>query len=357
MANTKKVLEEDFTKAPQAEAAEDVNNQDSKTRLWQSLSTAYGNQMEESDKAYDKSISQMNNAMQSRGMQRSSYAAQVAANMYNDKNKARNRIGEALIADYQNRIGDIEANEQENEWRQKQFDESVRQFNEGQALTREQNELNRAFQASEREATQKYNTAERIAQQIYNTGEREAQQIYNAGEREAQQAWQAGQTAQQQAWQSGENALNRAQDQAQFEVQQAFNEKQWQAQQDQWRQQFEYTKMSTDQKLAYETVINIIGQGNDPSDDLLARAGISRADVNAMKAQASSGGGGGSRSYTPGSTGGNNGDGNNKPKDKITIDALNALGGLVSGAAASTTGKTKTVYNNDKRNYKNFPIG
>ena len=276
MANTKKVLEEDFTKAPQAETAEDVNNQDARTRLWQSLNTTYSNQMEESDKAYDKSISQQNNAMLARGMGRSSYAAQISANMYNDKNTARNKLGQALIADYQNRIGEIEAQRDtvaDTQWQkqfeyqkgrdtvadrqwQKQYDEQLRQFNENMAYQRERANVSDAqWQKTYDENLRQFN-----AQMAQQEAQFKANYDFQVSEANRQQS--------------------------NWEIQQAFNEKQWQAQQEQWKKEFEYSKMSTDQKLAYESIMAIIGQGNDPSDDLLARAGLSRADVNAMKAQA-----------------------------------------------------------------------
>lgn len=95
----------------------------------------------------------------------------------------------------------------------------------------------------------------------------------------------------------------------QWERQFATSNEQWEksfnAQNDQWKQQFEYTKMSDDQKLAYNYVTAIIGQGGTPSDDLLARAGLSRADANSMTAQVASGGGGGGRR---GDGGGGDGD-------------------------------------------------
>ena len=95
----------------------------------------------------------------------------------------------------------------------------------------------------------------------------------------------------------------------QWERQFATSNEQWEksfnAQNDQWKQQFDYTKMSDDQKLAYNYVTAIIGQGGTPSDDLLARAGLSRTDANAMTAQVASGGGGGGRR---GSGGGGDGD-------------------------------------------------
>lgn len=463
MATTK-----DVTKEKQAKTVQDVNEQDSRTRLWQSLNTTYGHQMDESDKAYDTAISKQDNAQLARGMGRSSYAGQIRANMLNDKVTARNKLGEDLIADYQNRIGDIEKQENEEAWRQKEFEEGQRQFNEGQAFQREQNELNRLFQTSEREAQQKwqagenalgrafttaereaqqryqsgenalnraFTTSEREAQQRYNTSEREAQQKYSTSERLAQQGWQSNENAlnrafttsereaqqryntserlSQQEYQSGENALNRAfttseriaqqnwqaqqaqlnrdaevalqklnqefqskenalsrqtqkdlqtleqawqsgenqknreaqealtrleqefqsgenaknrelqeylqtlsqaftaeqnalnrqmemdqfdanlafqqseaaRNQSNWEISQAFAEKQWEAQQEQWKEEFEYNKMSTDQKLYYNYIMKALEVRGSVSDEMLAKAGISRADFNAMMHQ------------------------------------------------------------------------
>ncbi len=102
-------------------------------------------------------------------------------------------------------------------------------------------------------------------------------------------AYQTAEREAQQEWQSGENALNREQSQRQFDIQQAFSEKQWEAQQSQWRDEFDYNKKSDAQKLAYNYVVSIVGNGGTPSDSLLAQAGLSRADANAMKKKKSSG--------------------------------------------------------------------
>ena len=216
VSNTKNTTAIDYTNQPQATTQADVDAQDSRTRLWHSLNYSYGNQIRESDKSYDQAYSQADRQALSRGMQRSSYNNQTLANLNNQKIEAQNNIRAAQIADYQNRISQLEQQEAENERWEREF-----------AANQEQNAWSRGFQEAEA-----------------------------------------------------------ARQQGNWELQQAFNEKQWQAQQDQWKQEFEYSKMSTDQKLAYETIMTIIGQGNDPSDDLLARAGLSRADVNAMKAQA-----------------------------------------------------------------------
>jgi hypothetical protein len=170
---TKKTTIDDFTEAPQARTAEDVNNQDARTRLWQSLDYTYGQQRKQSDKQFAQAYSQADRQALSRGMGRSSYNNQVLANIRNQGIEANNNIYAAQIADYQNRIGQIEQQEKEDErwerqfaagredaaWNkefqqnqfdygkerdlvadaqwQKQYDEQLRQFNENMAFQRE----------------------------------------------------------------------------------------------------------------------------------------------------------------------------------------------------------------------------
>lgn len=219
----------DYTKQPQATNQAEVDAQDARTRLYQSLGYSYGQQQEQSDKSYDQAISQTDRAMLGRGMQRSSYNIQTQANLQDQKAKERNRIGEAFIADYQSRLSQLE-----------------------------ENEANRELQREQFQATQDYNYAQ-LAQQ-----------------KELTQA-------------------QMAQNETQFNIQQAFNEKQWEAQQAQWREQFDYSKMGDDQKMAYNYIVAAAAQDGEVTDDLLARAGLSREDYNAMRVKAkSSGGGGGS---------------------------------------------------------------
>ena len=77
---------------------EEVDQQDSKTRLWQSLEQSYGRQREQSNEAYDKAISQADRQALSRGMQRSSYNNATLANLQDQKVKAQNDITSAQIA-------------------------------------------------------------------------------------------------------------------------------------------------------------------------------------------------------------------------------------------------------------------
>ena len=195
----------DFTTQPQATTAEEVNNQDSRTRLWQSLNYTYGQQRQQLDKSYDQAKLNADQQALSRGMQRSSYNNAVLANLDKQRADALDNNYSQQIADYQNRIGDIEAREQEQANWQAQFD--------------------------------------------------------------------ANQAAQQ--WQ------------------QAFSEKQFQAQQEQWKQEFNYNQMTGKQQMAYNYLMNMLESGDNPSDALLAQAGISRSDYEQMKAAAVKSGGGG----------------------------------------------------------------
>lgn len=240
MATKKQV--DDVTQQKQATTKKEVEAQDSRTRLWQSLDYTYGQQRRDSDKKYADAVSDTNRQAQSRGMGRSSYSVQTAANLRQQGVDASNDIYSAQIADYQNRLGDIERQEAEEAWKQKQFDEQVRQFNENQAFQERQNQLAREFQTSERIAGQAYQTGEREAQQAYQsaeaalarqfqTSERAAQQAYSTSERIAQQNYNTSERLGQQAFQSTENATNRAFQTAEREAQQKYNTGEREAQQ------------------------------------------------------------------------------------------------------------------------------
>ena len=103
----------------------------------------------------------------------------------------------------------------------------------------------------------------------------------------------------------------------------------------QWERQFAQGNNDTDRQLAAGYVSAIVAQGGTPSDDLLARAGLSRADAEAMRKGGSGGGSGGS--------GGNGGNGNNPPtvgnpnglfSDMPTLGDLAGNNGGIDGNAA-----------------------
>lgn len=259
--------------ATTARNRQDVENLSTKDRLWDSLSHSYGKKQEEIDKSYDKAYSAADRQLLGRGMQRSSYGAQTLANINKQRADAQGQNYDDLIADFENRLTQAEQQEAENAFREKQFEESVRQFNAAQELTRTENALNRAFQTSERLGSQQYQsgenalnrafqTSEREAQQRYGTSEREAQQAYNTSERMASQAYQSGENAlnrafqtgereASQAFQAGENAANRAQDQAQFEANLAYNRERAAAQDNQWQTAFNY-QAGRDERSDYQ---------------------------------------------------------------------------------------------------------
>lgn len=137
MANPKLTVD-DFTNQPQAMTAEDVNNQDARTRLWQSLNYSYGQQRKQSDEQYAKAQAQSWQQAFARGMQRSSYASAVAANLAKQGIDANNNIYAAQIADYQNRLGQLEQQEKEDERWERQF-----------AADREDSAWNKEFQTDQ----------------------------------------------------------------------------------------------------------------------------------------------------------------------------------------------------------------
>lgn len=105
-------------------------------------------------------------------------------------------------------------------------------------------------------------------------------------------AWNQAFQSQQYADQRSDVAYNRAFNEQQYADQRAdvaynreFNERQLEAQQEQWREQFDYNRMSDEQRLNYNWVTYSLQNGNDVSDDMLERAGLSRDDYNRMRQQ------------------------------------------------------------------------
>ena len=301
--STKKQLEEDFTKNPQATSAEDVNNQDARTRLWQSLSYTYGKQADESNKAYDKAVSEADRAALARGMGRSSYNLQTQANLLNQKVKAQNDVNSALIADYQNRIGEIEQQEKEEERWNKQFDyqkerDTVadQQWEKQFGYQKERDTVaDQQWQKQYEEQLRQFNENMAYQRERANVSDAQWEKTYSENLRQfnEQMAQQEAQFKANLEFQQSEAARQ----QANWEIQQAFTEKQWEAQQAQWREEFDYSKMSDRQKLIFSYIETSLQQGNAVSDELLAEAGLTRNDYNRMaEAAAAKSGYGGSYS-------------------------------------------------------------
>ncbi len=231
--------------ATTAKNKQDVDNMTAEQRAWDSLTYSYDKKKEASNLSFDKAISQQDRTLMGRGLQRSSYAMNTLAGLQNSKIKAANDIESEKIADYENRRYQIDRDAANDAYLRQQYEEGVRQFNE-----------NLAFQKEEAARAQKNIEAE-------------------FGYKKEQDAIA--------------NAFN--------EKQFSFQQQQWEAQQAQWKEEFEYNKMSTDRQMYYNYIVQALAAGGDVSDDMLAKAGISREDFNAMKQQAAAatGGGGGSR--------------------------------------------------------------
>ena len=153
---------------------------------------------------------------------------------------------------------------------------------------------NRQFQ------TQQY--ADQRADVAYN---REFNERQYADQR-ADTAWNQAFQNQQYTDQRADVAYNREFNERQYADQRAdvaynreFAERQFEAQQEQWRQQFDYNRMSDEQKINYNWITYSLQNGNDVSDDMLEKAGLSRDDYNRMKQQAQAATSG---SYRPGTT-------------------------------------------------------
>jgi len=299
-----------------ARTKQDVDNMTKQERLWDSLNYSYGKKRESQEQAYNKSYSQADRQALSRGMQRSSYNAQNLANINEQKNRALGDIWDTQIADYENRLADIEKEEAAAEQWERQFAESQRQYDTSLAWQKEQaatqnNQWQQEFNyKQERDKTtdqqwqlgfdyqkERDTTADQQWQMNYNLTKagQEWDQAFKEAESERQQGnWEKTyeQTAQQNAiandqWQKSfdqtadQNAWTREYQQAQADLQAS-----------QWERSFAQDNADSDKTIAINFVTNAASNGGDVSDDLLARAGISREDYNAMKKKATSSGSG-----------------------------------------------------------------
>ena len=120
-----------------AKTKKDVDEMTARERLYDSLNYSYGKKGENISKEYDKAYSQADRQALSRGMQRSSYNNQVLANLNQQKIDALDNNESQMIADYENRLGELEQQEKANEQWERQFAESQRQYNESLAYQKE----------------------------------------------------------------------------------------------------------------------------------------------------------------------------------------------------------------------------
>lgn len=310
---------DDVTKEKQALTNEDVNGQDSRTRLWQSLSTTYGKRTEDSNKAYDQNIAAADRAAQQRGMGRSSYNLQTMANLGKEKATAADRINSELIADYQNRLSDLEAQERQEAFQREQFEYQKE---------RDQN------------ADQQWQLQFDYGKERDTKSDQQWQMNFDYGKERDK----VGDTQ----WQKSFDQSNK-QWQAQFD----YGKDRDKVSDEQWQKQFDYQDKTAQQQVALQYINNILQKGGTPSDALLAQAGLSRADYNQMKNKSSGGGGSYSRPKTTTNPSANNG-GNNGTGDPYAslYDYYKELfggGGSDSGNGGNDQTVTYTIAQEEKK--------
>ena len=295
---------------------QDVDKMDRSQRLYDSLNYSYDKKGEKLSKQYDQAKSSADNQLLSRGMQRSSYGMQTLANIDKQKIDALDDNYNTMIADYENRLMDLEQQDIANEQWERQFAEGQRQY-----------DTNLAFQQKEADRAQQ-NT-------VWNQNFQQAE----ADRAQANTAWQQGFNERQYADSRADNAWNQAFTERQYADSrsdtawnQAFQTQQAQLAADQWEKEYASGQSSTDRQIALNNLYQIAAQGNDPTDALLQQAGLSRADFNAMKAQMIASGG-----AVSGGGGGNYSGGN-------TDNTSNAF---TRGLAAGAKGLTDAAFNGD----------
>ena len=209
--------------AATAKTKQDVQNQSSRERVWDELEAKYSQERAESDKAYDQNKAAFTRGLIATGKQRSSYGSQIAANYDKEKINAQNKSYENQIAAYQSALNTIEQQEADERYRQQQLKLQQAQLDQQQAqfeFNKEQALWNQNFQQGQADLAQK-NTI-----------------------------WS-----------------------------QAFQEKQADLSQKNTEWSQNYQQKSDDQKIAYNYAMAMLEKGQRPSDDLLARAGLSSADA------------------------------------------------------------------------------
>lgn len=309
--------------ATTARTKQDVDNMTRDERLWDSLNYSYGRQREASDKAYNQAYSQADRQALSRGMQRSAYNAQNLANINQQKLEAQENSWNTQIADYENRLGQLEQQELENERWEKEF-----------AANREDAQWNKDFQK------QQADTANNQWNLQFNANREDTQ--WNKDFQKEQADLAKDQWNQQFAASRDDTAWN-----------QAFQQGQADISQDQWEREFGYNTASNEKQIAMQWAMNILSNGEMPSDDILTAAGLSREDAAKMKAKKSGGSGKGGSKTSPDAEGLlgmlKNGAGNGQTPANVTDETLlmDQLYGELSSKAGAHEMTHRRTENND----------
>lgn len=178
-----------------ARTRQDVDNMTARDRLWDSMGYTYGKKRENVGKDYAQAYSQADRQLLSRGMQRSSYGAQTLANINQQRNEALRDVDDAMIADYENRLMDIERQEKEDEKWERQFS-----YQKERDLIGDQQ-----WQQTYNEQLRQFNENMAYQRERANVSDSQWQQTYDAARREfdAQMEWSREQFNQQQSnWQA-----------------------------------------------------------------------------------------------------------------------------------------------------------
>ena len=197
------------------------------------------------------------------------YNAQNLANINQQKLEAQENSWNTQIADYENRLGQLEQQELENERWEKEF-----------AANREDAQWNKDFQK------QQADTANNQWNLQFNANREDTQ--WNKDFQKEQADLAKDQWNQQFAANRDDTAWN-----------QAFQQGQADISRDQWEREFGYNTASNEKQIAMQWAMNILSNGEMPSDDVLTAAGLSREDAAKMKAKKSGGSGKGGSKTSP----------------------------------------------------------
>ena len=148
--------------ATKSDAERQAAIEEQKQNLWDSLEYSYGKKIEKSNKQYAQAKNTADLQAQKRGMGRSSYNQQILANYDRDAAEAANDIYSEMIADYQNRVGEIEKSALENEHWEREQTERERSNRAQEALSgRQLTESERSNRAQEALSGRQLTEAER----------------------------------------------------------------------------------------------------------------------------------------------------------------------------------------------------
>lgn len=103
----------------------DVEAQTAPDQMWQSMSNQYDQQAKQIQQAYDRSYSQADNQLLSRGMGRSSYGGQVLANISKQGIDAQTQNHNDLIAAYQNWLASYNTQQEQFQWQKDSADRQI----------------------------------------------------------------------------------------------------------------------------------------------------------------------------------------------------------------------------------------